>query len=267
VELSATLLARRHGTRTVLGDVSLVLAPGRLTIVVGPNGAGKSTLLRLLAGLERPDGGTVRLDNRELAGLAPRLRARLVAHLPQASALQWAVRGGDVVALGRLPHGATLGRPSADDRRAIAAAMARTGTSEFAARRVDRLSQGERARLLLARVLATEAAVLLLDEPVASLDPAQAMTMMQVLREEAASGRTVVVVMHDLLLAARFADRAVLLVEGTITAQGTADEVFTAQAIGDAYGIAVRQAEIDGRHLVVPWAVTASRAAGTEAGT
>ncbi len=254
MELTADALAKAHGSRTVLGGVSLGLCPGCVTVVIGPNGAGKSTLLRLLAGLDRPDLGTVRLDGRDVAGLAPRLRARLVAHLPQASPLQWAVRGADVVALGRLPYGAMLGHPGPDDLRAITAAMARTGTTEFVDRRVDRLSQGERARLLLARVLATEAPVLLLDEPVASLDPAQALAMMQVLRGEAANGRTVVVVMHDLLLAARFADRALLLVDGATVAQGLAGEVFTADAIGAAYGVAVRSLEIDGQRLILPWA-------------
>jgi iron complex transport system ATP-binding protein len=252
--LAASGLHRAHGGRSAVAGVSLVLRPGALSVVIGPNGAGKSTLLRLLAGLEPPDQGIVQLDGVGVTRMPPRERARRIAHLPQSAPLQWAVRGADVVALGRLPHGATLSHALAPaDQRAVDDAMRRTETAVFARRRIDRLSQGERARLLLARVLATDAAVLLLDEPVASLDPAQALAMMQVLVGEARRGKAVAVVMHDLVLAARFADHVVFLKEGLVAAAGAPNDVFEPGPVSAVYGVAVRAVELDGHRLVLPW--------------
>ena len=219
--LIAASLARRLGARTILEGIGLTLEPGRFCVVIGPNGAGKSTLLRLLAAIDRPDSGNVSLNGAALESMAPRERARRIAHLPQATAAHWPLNGRDMVALGRLPHGARLEAPGAADATAIARAMTRTDTAAFADRRIDALSAGERARLALARVLATEAEVLLADEPVASLDPAQQLAAMDALRAEAAArGAIVVVVLHDLALVSRYADRVVVLAGGRIAGDG-----------------------------------------------
>lgn len=241
--LIATALSRRIGARTILEGIELTLEPG-LSVVIGPNGAGKSTLLRLLAGIDRPDSGGVSLGGTGLDSMAPRERARHIAHLPQASAAHWPLNGRDMVALGRLPHGARLEAPGAVDATAIAQAMARTDTVAFADRRIDMLSSGERARLSLARVLASEAEVLLADEPVASLDPAQQLAAMDALHEEAARGVIVVVVLHDLALVSRYADRVVVLSGGRIVGDGPPDTALAPEVLQRVYGARFEMATV-----------------------
>jgi iron complex transport system ATP-binding protein len=242
--LIAASLARRLGARAILEDIDLTLESGRLCVVIGPNGAGKSTLLRLLAGIDRPDGGDVSLGGATLESMAPRERARRIAHLPQATAAHWPLNGRDMVALGRLPHGARLEAPGAADVTAIAKAMARTDTAAFTDRRIDALSAGERARLALARVLATEAEVLLADEPVASLDPAQQLAAMDALRAEAARGAVVVVVLHDLALVSRYADRVVVLAGGRIVGDGPPAAALAPDVLERVYGARFEMASI-----------------------
>jgi iron complex transport system ATP-binding protein len=242
--LIASGLSRRVGARTILEGIELTLEPGQLCVVIGPNGAGKSTLLRLLAGIDRPDGGAVSLGGAALENLAPRDRARRIAHLPQATAAHWPLNGRDMVALGRLPHGAGLETLGAADTQAIAQAMARTDTTAFADRRIDMLSSGERARLALARVLATEAGVLLADEPVASLDPAQQLAAMDALREEAWRGVIVVVVLHDLALVSRYADRVVVLAHGRIVGDGPPAAALAPETLQQVYGARFEMASI-----------------------
>lgn len=242
--LIANGLNRHHGTRRALEGIDLTLEPGRLCVVIGPNGAGKSTLLRLLAGIDRPDSGAVRLGGSALEDMAPRQRARHIAHLPQATTAHWPLNGRDMVALGRLPHGAGLENPGASDSVAITRAMARTDTATFGDRRIDMLSSGERARLALARVLATEAEVLLADEPVASLDPAQQLAAMDALREEAARGVIVVVVLHDLALVSRYADRVVVLAGGRIVGDGPPATALAPDVLRQVYGARFEMASI-----------------------
>ncbi len=242
--LIATALTRRLGAQTILDGIALTLEPGRLCVVIGPNGAGKSTLLRMLAGIDRPDSGRVSLGGAALDSLAPRERARRIAHLPQAIAAHWPLNGRDIVALGRLPHGARLEAPGVADATAIAHAMTRTDTAAFADRRIDMLSAGERARLALARVLATEAEVLLTDEPVASLDPAQQLAAMDALRAEAARGAIVVVVLHDLALVSRYADRVVVLADGRIVDDGPPSAALAPDMLRRVYGARFEMASI-----------------------
>lgn len=242
--LIAASLARRLGARTVLEGVELALEPGRLCAVIGPNGAGKSTLLRLLAGIDRPDGGGVSLGGRALESMVPRERARRIAHLPQSTDAHWPLTGRDMVALGRLPHGAGLEALGAADATAIARAMARTDTVAFAHRRIDMLSAGERARLALARALATEAEVLLADEPVASLDPAQQLAAMDALRAEATRGAIVGVVLHDLALVSRYADRVVVLAGGRVAGDGPPMAALGPDVLERVYGARFEMASI-----------------------
>jgi iron complex transport system ATP-binding protein len=250
--VTARGLRRSLGHRLVLDGIDVEIAGGMITGLVGPNGAGKSTLLRLLAGIDTPDGGELRLDGAPLRSLSPTARARRIAHLPQAAQPQWPLSGRDVVSLGRLPHGAGFDRMSEADAEAIERAMTRTGTTAFATRRIDQLSAGERARLLLARALATEAGVLLVDEPTAALDPGYQLEAMMALRNEADRGVAVAVALHDLALAARFCDRLVLLAGGRVLKVGPPAEVLQADTLRTAYGAAFAFVDFGQHRLPIP---------------
>jgi iron complex transport system ATP-binding protein len=256
-------LRRLLGTRAVLDDVDVDIPGGAITGLVGPNGAGKSTLLRLLAGIDTPDAGTASVDGMPLQALSATARARLVTYLPQAAQPQWPLIGRDVVSLGRLPHGAGFDRLSDADRGAVAQAMARTGTEAFAERRIDRLSAGERARLMLARALATQADVLLADEPTAAFDPAYQLEAMAALRGEAQRGVAVMVALHDLALAMRFCDRIVLLAGGRILKAGPPSDVLQGEALQAAYGVAFAFVSLGDLRLPVPMSRIAAPAGGS----
>ncbi|HJQ57565.1 MAG TPA: ABC transporter ATP-binding protein [Vineibacter sp.] len=252
--VSARGLRRALDGRVVLDGIDVDIDTGRITAVIGPNGAGKSTLLRLLAGVDAPDAGEVTLQGTPVRALPAMTRARRIAFLPQAAEPQWPLAGRDVVSLGRLPHGAGFDRLSADDARAVDQAMARTGTADFAARRVDHLSAGERARLLLARALATEADVLMADEPTAALDPAYQLAAMAALRHEAGRGAAVGLALHDLGLAARFCDQLVLLAAGRVLASGSPADVLRPDALRTAYGVTFDLVAWGDHRLPVPLA-------------
>jgi iron complex transport system ATP-binding protein len=253
-KLAARSLVCRRGSRTVLESIDVAFAADQVTAIIGPNGSGKTTLLRHLAGLDHATGGDVELDRVPLGKLAAGVRARRIAYLPQGASVYWPLLGRDLVALGRLPHGADLGRPlSPPDAEAVERALRRVDGIGFADRTIDALSQGERARLLLARTLATEAEILLADEPVASLDPAYALDTMSVLRAEAARGTCVVVSLHDLGLAARFADRVIVLAGGRLVADGRPAEALRPEVIDTAYGVGFRTVVLDGVTQPVAW--------------
>lgn len=239
------------GGRHVLADVSARLEPGRITAILGPNGAGKSSLVKAMAALLAHD-GRVALDDRSVASLSPETRARRIGYLPQDATVHWNMRVAEIVALGRLPHrGARFGASDAD-RAAIGAAMAATGTMAFADRLVGTLSGGERARVLLARVLAGAPEWLLADEPLASLDPAHQIDLLDRLRAVAAAGAGVVVVLHDLVQAARAADDVLLLHQGRVAGFGLAGDVLTAARLAGTFGVRVVMVEEAGRRLPVP---------------
>jgi iron complex transport system ATP-binding protein len=225
------------GRRPILAGLDLAIAPERLTVVVGPNGAGKTTLLRTLAGLVAPERGAASFGARKIAAMSGAERARTIAYVPQAGTVAWPIPVSSVVALGRLPHGEAPDRLSPDGALAVAAAIAAVGLAGFEARPVTELSGGERARALLARALATEAPVLLVDEPVAALDPRHQLLVLDVLRRRARAGAIVIAVMHDLALASRFADWIVLLDRGRAVAAGAPEEVLTAGRLEAVFGI------------------------------
>lgn len=225
------IVVSRNGRRALDG-VSLAFETGRLTALAGPNGAGKSTLLSVLAGLIAPDAGSVALDGQPLRAMPPAARARRIAWLEQGARASWGMTVREIAALGRLPHGDS-GAEAVED------ALAACGLAALADRRVDALSGGEARRAMLARVLATRAEILLLDEPAADLDPAQGFALMRLLRTEAAEGRAVIVVLHDLALASRFADRIVLLADGRVAADGTPEAVMTEEAAGRVFGVRI----------------------------
>ena len=236
--LATAALGLTLGDARVLDNVSLRFEQGRVTALLGANGAGKSSLLACLAALRAPDTGVATLDGADVATLDRRDRGRRIGLLPQAGDVHWNIDVRTLVGLGRLPHRGRWGETAAD-RDAIERAMAATDVAALATRGVEHLSGGERGRVLLARVLAGEPDWLLADEPLASLDPAHQIDVATMLRSVAAAGRGVVLVVHDLGLAARIADDVVLLKRGRVVAAGAADAVLTADLIGETYGITV----------------------------
>lgn len=216
----------------VLEHVNLVLEPGALTAVVGPNGGGKSTLLKLIAGLLRPWSGQA-----EVFGAAPGAHARSVAYVPQAEVVDWSfpVCAGDVVMMGRYPRLGPVRRPGARDHAAVAAALAQVDMTGFAGRQIGALSGGQRRRVFLARALASEPALYLLDEPVTGVDAATQEDLMAVLDAEARAGKTVIATTHDLASAAEHF-RSIVAVNRTIVAQGDASLVLDTDVLLRTYG-------------------------------
>jgi iron complex transport system ATP-binding protein len=252
--LSAQDLNVKLTGRLVLNDISFSLSSGHLVALVGPNGAGKTTLLRALAGLV-PSDGAVNVGGDAVSSLTLRERARRFAYLPQGHIVYWPLPARDIVALGRYPHGATdPARLTAKDTDAVRRAMQATDVMEFAERRVTELSGGERSRVALARVLAVEAPVILADEPTASLDPRHQIDVMKSLRTAADQGTLVMVVTHDLGLAARFADTVLVLSDGRLVSQGAPAEALSEQVVADVFRISAYRAEYQREAVIVPWA-------------
>lgn len=250
MELSVLDLAVSLGSRRVLEGVTARFAPGRVTAILGPNGSGKTTLVKTLAGLLDPDAGHVQLGDRPIARIEPRERARLVGYLPQDGAVHWNLGARDLVALGRLPHRAPFAGSAPEDAMAVERALAATDIEALAERQAHELSGGERARVLLARVLAGTPRWLLADEPLASLDPLHQLEMLAQFRAQAAAGVGVVIVLHDLIQAARAADHIVLLKGGRIVASGPAREALTPDALREAFGVEVMMVSDDAGHLL-----------------
>jgi iron complex transport system ATP-binding protein len=252
--LTAQHLSVTLGGRAVLKGVSLSLPSGHLVALVGPNGAGKTSLLRALAGLV-PSEGAIHVAGDALSSLALRERARRFAYLPQGHIVHWPLPARDIVALGRYPHGATdPARLTPKDTEAVLRAMQATDVMQFSERRVTELSGGERSRVALARVLAVEAPVILADEPTASLDPRHQIDVMRNLRQAADTDALVIVVTHDLGLAARFADTVLVLSEGRLVSQGNPAEALSEQVMADVFRISAYRAEYQREVVIVPWA-------------
>jgi iron complex transport system ATP-binding protein len=252
-EMRVTAIDVVRETRLVLEGVSLSAASGEVLGIVGPNGAGKSTLLRTMAGLLAPAEGTVELDGQDLRRWDRMAIARRIAYLPQHPECHWAMAAERVVALGRLPHITPWQRPQAEDRRAVQAAMAATDVTHLAHLRAGALSGGEHARVMLARALASEPALLLADEPVADLDPYHGLDVMDHLAGLARAGRAVVVVLHDLTLAARYCDRLALLDRGRVVAEGPADPTLSPENLAGVYRIAALRGRHEGKPYLLPW--------------
>ncbi|WP_433590266.1 heme ABC transporter ATP-binding protein [Nocardia sp. CA-145437] len=253
---AATLRARqvsaKRGDRTVLDGIDFDVVAGQIVALVGPNGAGKSTLLAALAGELELSGGSVELDGHALTHWTHLDMARRRAVLPQSHTVGFPFSAREVVAMGRSPWARTARQEH--DEQAIAAAMAATDVERFAARPFPALSGGERARVALARVLAQDTATLLLDEPTAALDLGHQEQVLRLARDRATAGAAVVVVLHDLGVAAAYADRVAVLDAGRIAADGPPRQILTAELLTRVYQhpVDVFDHPVTGAQLVLP---------------
>lgn len=227
-------LCLSRGKRPVVRDVSLSVGRGELVALVGPNGAGKTSLIQAVCGLLKADAGRVRLEGADLVTLGPRDRAKALAYLPQDGTVAWNLPALEVVALG-----AVFLEPDGARARAMAA-LNEVEAGALADRGVAELSGGERARVLLARALASDAGLILADEPVAGLDPEGQLLVLDQLKTRAASGQTVVASLHDLSLAARFADRVVVMHEGRVYADGAPEQALGEAMLRNVFGLSGR---------------------------
>lgn len=236
-----------------LAGVGLTLRPGEVTAICGPNGAGKSSLLKCLAGLVLPDTGAILIEDHPLTALPPRDRARRIGYLPQSAEVAWNISVETLVGLGRLAWNAGDGA----DRAAIEAALEAMELGGLRQRPVGQLSGGEKARALLARVLAGEPQWLLADEPLANLDLAHQLALLGHFRALAAKGPGVVLVLHDLAQAINHADRVVVLDAGRIAADGAPEEALSQAVIARVWGVAARWLGEPGHRALTPHQIRA----------
>jgi iron complex transport system ATP-binding protein len=248
--LTASNLFVRLDRTLIVKDASLTLREGEFTALVGPNGAGKTTLIRAIAGV-LPAEGTVQIEGKALSEFSPRERAKRIAYLPQGNTFHWPMPVEQIVALGRYPHGDPFSPSTEADRLAVTRALAITGTQELAHRPVTHLSGGEKARVALARALATEAKVLLADEPTMSLDPRHQLMVMDLLRDQAGKGGAVLAVVHDLALAARYADRVITIQNGQVSADAKPHDALNAERIASVFGVEATIIEFDKSRIPV----------------
>ncbi len=234
----------RLGDETVVSDVSAELIPGKLYIMVGPNGAGKSTLLKAMDALLPLQGGCIALNGQSVHALSPAQRAEQIAYLPQDRSIAWDLSCVEVAALGAQNLNPDLARQKGF------AELQALGLQEVSDRGVFSLSGGQRARVLLARVLASPAQVLVLDEPLIALDPAWQRQVLIRLKQRAAAGQTVVLSLHDLHLAAQFADEILLMHKGRLEARGQVENVFTSKCLSDVFQLKGEMSEQGGQRTL-----------------
>lgn len=238
--------------RTVLQDLTLSFAPGECVGVMGPNGSGKSTFMRAAAGLIDRAGGTIAVLGKPIESWRRNELGRAVAYLPQGGQIHWPLTVRALVALGRLPYVHRFVRKSAADDKAIERAMAACDIAHLADRPVTALSGGERARALLARALSGDAKILLADEPFAQLDPSHQLHAMEVLQSTARAGALVIVVLHDLSIAARHCSRVVLLSQGHIAGDGPPSSVLSSENLRKTFGVDAFIGEHGGAPVILP---------------
>jgi len=239
--------------REIVKEASFAVESGELVGLIGANGSGKSTLLRATAGLIPFQSGTVELDGKAVGGYSPAELARVLAYLPQGAECHWPLTAERVVALGRLPFRNVAGVTPEHDAEHVSRALVSVDALHLRDRVITELSGGERARIFLARALAGDPGLLFIDEPAAGLDPFHHLQLMELLQARAAEGRGVLLVLHDLGMAARFCHRLILIHEGKILASGPAETVLTDELLATAHGISVYRATQDGQPVILPW--------------
>ncbi|MFE0759459.1 ABC transporter ATP-binding protein [Streptomyces smyrnaeus] len=252
--LSAERLSLGYGDRTVIEALDLDIPPGRVTAIVGANACGKSTLLHSMSRLLAPRTGRVVLDGKEVHRMPARQLARTLGLLPQSPVTPEGIVVGDLVGRGRHPHQGMFSRWSAEDDAAVAAALEATATTALADRSVDELSGGQRQRVWIAMALAQHTDILLLDEPTTFLDASHQVEVLDLLTDlNQARGTTVVMVLHDLNLAARYADHILALADGRLHAAGPPAEVLTEETVRTVFGLDSRIIEdpVSGRPLML----------------
>ena len=251
-DLCVSNMSVMAGDTPLIENVSFDLKPGELVALLGPNGAGKSTALRAALGLQKISSGKTTLAGDPTQTLSPLARARRIAYLPQARPLAWPNRVKDIVALGRFSHGAAMGDLKGGDKLAVDTALTACGITHLSGRQADTLSGGELARVHLARAIAAKAPLLIADEPVASLDPRHQFRVMDLIKGYVKGGGGVLVVLHDVSLAAKYADRIIFMKEGRVVLGGSPEETLSAKSLADIYGV---KARVDGRSVTIDGAL------------
>ncbi len=236
------------GGKALIEDVSFCLKRGEFVALLGPNGAGKTTALRALLGLEKLRTGEASLAGTKVGALSPLQRARQVAYLPQARPLAWPNRVKDIVALGRFSHGAAMGKLKGTDLAAVESAIAACDITHLSDRNAETLSGGELARVHCARAMAAQAPFLIADEPVAALDPRHQFRVMDLMSAYVKDGGGALVVLHDVALAAHYADRLIFMKDGRIKSSGTPLQVLSSKSLAEIYGV---RADVKGRSVVI----------------
>lgn len=255
-----------YGDRTVIDALDVTIPPGVVTTIIGPNGCGKSTLLRTLSRLLKPTSGSVVLDGEDIARLRTRDVAKKLGLLPQAPVAPEGLTVADLVARGRHPHQSWLRQWSSDDASVVERALAMTGVADLADRPVDALSGGQRQRVWISMTLAQGTDLLLLDEPTTYLDLAHAIDVLDLVDDLHESGCTVVMVLHDLNLAARYSDNLIVMKAGSVLAQGHPRDVLTAELLREAFGLRAMVIDdpVGDRPLVVPIGRTHVQSEGSQ---
>ncbi|ATE55545.1 ABC transporter ATP-binding protein [Actinosynnema pretiosum] len=244
-----------YGDRTVISGLDLEIPPGRITVIVGANACGKSTLLRSMSRLLAPKGGRVLLDGKLVHKTPAKELARVMGLLPQAPIAPEGITVTDLVGRGRHPHQGIMSRWSKEDDVAVAAALDATSTADLAERSVDELSGGQRQRVWIAMVLAQQTDLLLLDEPTTFLDVSHQVEVLDLLTDlNRSRGTTIVMVLHDLNLAARYADHLIALADGALHSAGPAAEVLTEEGVRATFGLDCRVITdpVSGKPLMLP---------------
>jgi iron complex transport system ATP-binding protein len=236
-KLVANKVCVQVGDASIVKDASLSLKPGELVAILGANGAGKTSLLRTLLGITKSSSGSAELNGEDCYGMSPSQRAKIISYLPQRRPLAWPYRVHDVVALGRFAHGAALGRLSPVDAAAVNDAIEACSLGKLQGRSIDNLSGGELARVHFARALAAKAPLMVADEPVAELDPRHQILVADLIRQFVNDGGGALVVLHEVALAARIADRLIWMKNGRIVAEGSPQETLNSRTMEDVYGV------------------------------
>ncbi|MEW4982697.1 MAG: ABC transporter ATP-binding protein [Cycloclasticus sp.] len=252
MSLVASNIAVTLSGKSILKDISVKFPSGKLIGLIGPNGAGKSTLIRALAGLQMIESGAIELNNYPLHTLPHLELAKKITYLPQTGECHWPMTVERVVMLGRHPH---VDSHLLDkvNMQAVEQAIKDADIMHLVGRAVNELSGGERARVMLARALATQSDILLADEPIASLDPRHQIDVMALLQNLTSKGKTVIVVLHELHLAMRYCDQLVLLNDGKKVSEGMPKEVLTIDNLQHVYGVDALFGKHQGSHWILPW--------------